>query len=52
MYVASPRLLVYDKQFAHRFSTRKQAEAYIFCCDFKKQLLIAEEIDISVGTTE
>ncbi|MDD7517186.1 hypothetical protein [Ruminococcus flavefaciens] len=52
MYVVSPRLFVINKKFARRFSTRKQAEAYMISCSFNKKQYIAEEIGISANTTE
>ena len=43
MYAVSPRFFVYSIRFARRFSTRKQAEAYMTSSDFDKTSYIAEE---------
>lgn len=44
MYAVSPRLLVYNKEFARRFSTRKQANAYIASSGFDPAEYIVEEL--------
>ena len=43
MYTVSPRFSVYSRKFARRFSSRKQAEAYIISSGFDKTEYIAEE---------
>lgn len=44
MYAVSPRFLVYNEKFARRFSTKKQAEAYMTSSGFDKIKYIAEEL--------
>ena len=44
MYVVSSRFCVYNKVFARRFSTRKQAEAYMTSSGFDRTEYSAEEL--------
>ena len=46
MYVVSRRLLIYNNKFARRFSTRKQADAYMTSSGFDKTAYIAEELQV------
>ena len=45
MYAVSPRFFVYNKVFARRFSTRKQAEAYMISSGFDKRAYTACELE-------
>lgn len=44
MYAVSPRFFVYRREFARRFSTKKQAEAYMLSAGFKRSGYAAEEL--------
>ena len=44
MYAVSPRFFVYNEKFARRFSTKKQAEAYMTSSGFDRTKYIAEEL--------
>lgn len=46
MYMASPRLRVFSSLFARRFSSKKQAEAYILASGLDRKKYIAEELHI------
>ena len=46
MFVVSPRFSVYNKLFARRFNTRKQAEAYMTSSGFDRTAYIAEELQV------
>lgn len=48
MYAVSPRFFVYRREFARRFNTKKQAEAYMTSSGFSKSEYSAEEL---VGET-
>lgn len=52
MYAVSPRLLVYNKEFARRFSTRKQANAYIASSGFGRAEYAAEEFFSEADTAK
>lgn len=49
MYAVSPRFFVYRREFARRFNTKKQAEAYMTSSGFSKSDHAVEEL---VGETE
>ena len=46
MFVVSPRFSVYNKLFARRFNSKKQAEAYITSSGFDRTAYIAEELQV------
>ena len=46
MYIASPRLRVFSRDYARRFSSKKQAEAYIISSGFDRMKFNAEELRI------
>ncbi|WP_295075167.1 hypothetical protein [Ruminococcus sp.] len=46
MYVVSGRLLIYNSKFACRFSTKKQADAYMTSSGFDRTAYIAEELQV------
>ena len=46
MFVVSPRFSVYNKLFARRFKTKKQAEAYMTSSGFDRSAYIAEELQV------
>ena len=46
MFVVSPRFSVYNKLFARRFNTKKQAEAYMTSSGFDRMAYIAEELQV------
>ena len=46
MFVVSPRFSVYNKLFARRFNSKKQAEAYMTSSGFDRTAYIAEELQV------
>lgn len=52
MYAVSPRLLVYNMEFARRFSTKKQANAYIASSGFDPAEYAPQELLAEVSAAE
>lgn len=46
MFAVSPRVFVFNKVFARRFNSRKQAEAYMISSGFDKRAYIACELEV------
>ncbi len=46
MYAVSSRFFVFNKLYARRFNTRKQAEAYMISSGFEKRAYTACELEV------
>ena len=46
MFAVSPRVFVFNKAFARRFNSRKQAEAYMISSGFDKRAYTACELEV------
>ena len=46
MYAVSPRFFVFNKLFARRFKTKKQAEAYMISSGFDRRAYTVCELEV------
>ncbi|MBQ6169288.1 MAG: hypothetical protein IJK30_04960 [Ruminococcus sp.] len=46
MYAVSPRFFVFNKLFARRFNTKKQAEAYMISSGFDRRAYTVCELEV------